>query len=357
VVCLAVVLRILALLPALPLGVGAAAAVASVVAHVRASLLPLVVAAVGGARAAALGESGGIAGLVAGSMTIATRVGCMGCMGVLGDAWPGEMRWLAAPGPVAPPPHAADASVLLKAAHFTPVLKESGRRMAGSILHLIPESIYRAPATGSFTKQMERICREVEKTRIRHRDRQIVFCVPSMPSMEFVQLISGIAQAPGQSAILELTHTVSDAVARLIQGSQKQKATTPKPAYILDTVAGMDVFGGDLRDGGTGRLNAEKVRHLFGLKMTALAEAAGISKQGLDQNPASEKAQPVLLLFERIARLRTHPQFNNPAALRKWFRCPLPLLSNHSAEDLFKAGKLEFVAEKVDQLLTGDFGG
>ena len=108
VVCLAVVLRILALLPALPLGAGAAAAV---VAHVRASLLPLVVAAVGGARAAALGESGGIAGLVAGSMTIATRVGCIGCMGVLGDALPGEtemqtemqteMRWLAA-GPVAP---------------------------------------------------------------------------------------------------------------------------------------------------------------------------------------------------------------------------------------------------------------
>jgi len=67
VVCLAVVLRVLALLPALPLGVGAAAALASVVAHVRASLLPLVVAAVGGARVAALGESGGIAGLVAGS--------------------------------------------------------------------------------------------------------------------------------------------------------------------------------------------------------------------------------------------------------------------------------------------------
>lgn len=102
VVCLAVVLRVLALLPALPLGAGAAAAVASVVAHVRASLLPLVVAAVGGARAAALGESGGIAGLIAGSMTVATRVGCMGCMGVLGDAWPGEMRGLAAPGPVAP---------------------------------------------------------------------------------------------------------------------------------------------------------------------------------------------------------------------------------------------------------------
>src|SRR5258707_6665758 len=44
-----------------------------------------------------------------------------------------------------------------------------------------------------------------------------------------------------------------------------------------------------------------------------------------------------------------------PADLRKWFRRPLPLFSNHSAEDLFKAGKLEVVAAKVDQMLTGDF--
>jgi hypothetical protein len=31
--------------------------------------------------------------------------------------------------------------------------------------------------------------------------------------------------------------------------------------------------------------------------------------------------------------------------------------SGFAAHDLFEAGKLEVVAEKVDQLLTGDFGG
>jgi len=93
------------------------------------------------------------------------------------------------------------------------------------------------------------------------------------------------------------------------------------------------------------------------VKTWLVAAAVGISKQGLEQNPDSEKAQPVLKLFERIARLRAHPQFKAPADLRKWFRRPLPLFSNHSAEELFKAGKLEVVAEKVDQMLTGDFGG
>jgi hypothetical protein len=90
VVCLAVVLRVLALLGDLAGSFGvahpsaaaqpvsdssAAAAAAAVAAHVRASLLPLVLAAVGGARSSALGESGSIAGLVAGCLTVAVRVG------------------------------------------------------------------------------------------------------------------------------------------------------------------------------------------------------------------------------------------------------------------------------------------
>ena len=92
----------------------------------------------------------------------------------------------------------------------------------------------------------------------------------------------------------------------------------------------MHALGDDWRDDATGRPNAGKVRDLFGIRMTAVANAAGISKQGLDQNPDSEKAQPVLKLFESIARSRARPQLKVPADLRKWFRRPLPLFSNHS---------------------------
>jgi hypothetical protein len=254
-------------------------------------------------------------------------------------------------------PYAADASDLLVAAHFKPVRQGSGSRNVLNILHQITESAYEVPATGSIDDVVRRIHTAVEKTRSRHRDRQIVFCVPGMPGKEFVRVIAGMFKMPGGTENLELANTVPDAVARIIQSSQLREQATPRPTLALDAVPGMDALGDDLRDDATGRLNAEKVRDLFGIRMTAIADAAGISKQGLDQNPDSEKAQPVLKLFESIARLRTHPQFKAPADMRKWFRRPLPLFSNHSAEDLFKAGKLDVVAEKVDQMLTGDFGG
>ena len=68
--------------------------------------------------------------------------------------------------------------------------------------------------------------------------------------------------------------------------------------------------------------------------MTAIADAAGISKQGLVQNPASEKAQPVLKFFESIARsaaqcFRTLPCILSAVALSidttiAWPRKPRP---------------------------------
>ena len=113
----------------------------------------------------------------------------------------------------------------------------------------------------------------------------------------------------------------------------------------------------DLRDDETGQLDAKKVGALFQVSVPAIARAVGITRQALDENPDSEKAQPVLKLFERVARIRSLPQFAEAFQLRKWFRQPLPIFGNHSAEDLFKEGKLELAAAKVDQLLTGDFGG
>lgn len=51
------------------------------------------------------------------------------------------------------------------------------------------------------------------------------------------------------------------------------------------------------------------------------------------------------------------PQLKELADFRKWFKRPLTVFSNKSAEDLFKEGELETVASVVDQLLTGDFAG
>jgi hypothetical protein len=159
---------------------------------------------------------------------------------------------------------------------------------------------------------------------------------------------------------MEIWNKTSDAVARFIQIEQANPDAEKQANsgdFVLDQVADIETLGDDLRDDNTGRLDAKKVSGLFDVSVPSIAKAAGVTRQTLDANPDSEMVQPFLRLFERVARLRSHPQFTDDAALRKWFRRPLALFSGHSAEDLFKVGKLEVVAEKVDQLLTGDFGG
>lgn len=139
---------------------------------------------------------------------------------------------------------------------------------------------------------------------------------------------------------------------------QAEQGTVAPPHYVLDTVTGVGALGDDLRDGKTGRLDAGKIAELFSIPMAAIAKGAGIeNRQTLQQNPTTKKVQPLLELFERVARLRVNAQFQKPANLRKWFRKPLPVFGGHSAEELFQAGRLQLVAERVDQLLTGDFAG
>jgi hypothetical protein len=135
------------------------------------------------------------------------------------------------------------------------------------------------------------------------------------------------------------------------------ESTAAQSGFVLDRIPNVDAIEDHLRDDATGKLDARKVGALFAIKTASIAKAAGISPQALNENPLSPRAQRVLKLFERVARLRLHPQFRKPADLRKWFRRPLPIFSNHSAEDLFKAGKLDVVATKVDEMLTGDLGG
>jgi DNA-binding XRE family transcriptional regulator len=150
---------------------------------------------------------------------------------------------------------------------------------------------------------------------------------------------------------------VATAVADFLREKSGEQSSTPKESFVLDQVPNIDTLGDDLRDDVTGKLDAKKVSKLFKISLSRIAKAVGVSRQALDENPVSEKAQPLLQLFERIARLRSRPEISDPSSLRKWFRKPLPLFSGHSADELFQAGKLELVASKVDRLLTGDFGG
>lgn len=255
------------------------------------------------------------------------------------------------------------------------------------------------PKTASAATIVQRV-RAVVKSELRHGNVRIVFRAQGPRAEKYVQMV---VEFSGGSADLKLTNNALNAAARFFRSSEervvlrqaavahtrvsddaakraRQEAVTravrvsdaakrvrqvavahsrvsdaAKRAFVLDQISNVD--GNDLRDDATGRVDAKKVAALFSIRTPSIAKAAGISPQALNANPLSPKAQRVLKLFERIARLRSYPQFKNPEDLRKWFRQSYPLFSGHSAEDLFKAGKLDVVATKVDEMLTGDFGG
>lgn len=255
--------------------------------------------------------------------------------------------------------YASTASALLAAAQFKPVFTIGKQGRVPNVLHQIKTKLPLQKKATRLDRFIRLVHAEVEKTQSLHEGQRVVFCMPQVADDAFGRVVVELGKLCDFSDPLEFAYTIQDAVARIVLPSKpKARVASPAPAmFVTDTIPGMDAATHDLRDDASGKLNAKKVGELFGVTVADLAESAAISRQGLDQTPTSEKAQPVLRQFERIARLRTQPQFRDPGDLRKWFRKPLSLFSNHSAEELFKGGKLDVVATRVDQMLTGDFGG
>lgn len=107
----------------------------------------------------------------------------------------------------------------------------------------------------------------------------------------------------------------------------------------------------DLR-GDHGRLAADRIARLFGLSVSALAEALGESRQRLSQNPEGEALQDALGTLERIARLRA--VLPDAAAFRSWLRTPVNLLQKKAPLDWVQEGRGLEVAEYVEDLLSGN---
>ena len=253
------------------------------------------------------------------------------------------------------PPFASAARELLLAAHFEPVIELPAYRKVHRILHQLSPSVSKARRAGTIEQTVARMQKEVAETKERHRHGIIAFWAPDMPEKQYVEILNELTRMPRPAPHFDLYINVSAAVARFLR--EKSVGQASAESFVLDQIPKIDTLGDDLRDNATGKLDAKKVSELFKIKLSSLADAVGVTRQALDENPVSEKAQPLLRLFERIARLRAHPQLSDSASLRKWFQKPLPTFSGRSAFELFQAGNLELVASKVDQLLMGDFGG
>jgi CheY-like chemotaxis protein len=101
-----------------------------------------------------------------------------------------------------------------------------------------------------------------------------------------------------------------------------------------------------------GRLDAYLVCDLFGTTMTDIAKNVGISRQALTKNPASFTAQLGLRNFERLARSLITVT-GSIKGLKIWLNSPIQRFDNHTPLELIKLGKIELLADWVDDARLG----
>ena len=114
-----------------------------------------------------------------------------------------------------------------------------------------------------------------------------------------------------------------------------------------------------LRDPATGRLDARKLAELLGMSSTALAtKVCGVTKQAINQSPASAGIQEKLQPLEDIAQLLFWCG-GDESRLRAWLNRPnrdFPDVNGKvpSPMDLILRGHAEIVAQEVQNLRVGN---
>jgi hypothetical protein len=132
--------------------------------------------------------------------------------------------------------------------------------------------------------------------------------------------------------------------------SQSAPALPQSPADTLDLSA-------RLRDPATGRLDANLISDLLGISRADIARLCGVSKQSLNQTPASSGIQAKLQPLEDVAQALLWCG-GSEAKLRAWLNRPnrdFPEVDGKkpSPINLIIGGHAELVAQKVHNLRTG----
>jgi hypothetical protein len=135
---------------------------------------------------------------------------------------------------------------------------------------------------------------------------------------------------------------------------------TPSSATVKDPASEADLtdLSARLRDPKTGRLDAKKISDLLGISMTSLAtRVCRITKQALNQSPASSGIQEKLQALEDVSQLLFWCA-GDEGKLRAWLKRPnrdFPEMEGKipSPMDLILCGHADIVARKVHNLRTG----
>ena len=142
-------------------------------------------------------------------------------------------------------------------------------------------------------------------------------------------------------------------IAKLLETLGKQQSTVAKKSAPNP----LDISK-RLRDPVTGRLDALKIKSLFGFTLENLAtKVCGVRRQNIHQNPTSAGIQEKLQTLEEIAQL-LHWCGGDDEKFRAWLKRPkrdFPAIEGKapSPMDLILLGHAEIVANKTHNLLTG----
>ena len=101
----------------------------------------------------------------------------------------------------------------------------------------------------------------------------------------------------------------------------------------------------------SGKLSARTIADLFGVTLTEVGDWIGRKKAALSKTPDSDNVQSLLKPLDQIAAYREVVGDN--VSFRKWLRAQHELLEHRSPLDWIRDGRMQEVAEFVEDALTG----
>ncbi|HEY1302725.1 MAG TPA: hypothetical protein VGF24_04200 [Vicinamibacterales bacterium] len=142
-----------------------------------------------------------------------------------------------------------------------------------------------------------------------------------------------------------------EAVAKIVATRQLSGEKADRPDHLSELKKVIEATD-DLR-AKSGKLSADNVAKVFGLSVAELAALVGRTRQTASKTPDADSLQPLLKPFERVARVRAVLHQND---FRKWLHLANGELDGRTPLEAIRQGKVDLVADLVEDMLTGSPG-
>ncbi len=132
-----------------------------------------------------------------------------------------------------------------------------------------------------------------------------------------------------------------------------QVGTANRPAIRHEqTAAPLRIALPQLRDAGTGRVDARRVADYLGLPLKRLAEGLGLPYKTVHRNPAAEGIQDALQTVKRVLDI-LDGCFRQPELVRAWLNTPHPDLDGGTALEAILDKQAGAVLALLENALAG----